>query len=42
MNEKMSINDLNSVFVKPNLSGLKTAEQLNAKKKCYKTNIIFI
>ena len=33
MNEKMSINDLNSVFVKPNLSGLKTAEQLNAKKK---------
>ena len=33
MNEKMSINDLNTGFVKPDLSGLTTEEQLNAKKK---------
>jgi hypothetical protein len=33
MNEKMSINDLNTGFVKPDLSGLTSEEQLNAKKK---------
>lgn len=33
MNEKMSINDLNAGFVKPDLSGLTSQEQLNAKKK---------
>jgi transketolase len=33
MNEKMSINDLNSGFIKPELSGLTSDEQLNAKKK---------
>lgn len=33
MNEKMSINDLNAGFVKPDLSGLTSEEQLNAKKK---------
>ncbi len=33
MNEKMSINDLNSGFIKPDLSGLTSNELLNAKKK---------
>ena len=33
MNEKMSLNDLNAGFVKPDLSGLTSQEQLNAKKK---------